>query len=67
MWISRALAQFKGNERYPGLFQDFEDGFVKFKTSHYTVSRPWCSRYDLSWCRFSIKEFSVRNLWIANF
>ena len=48
MWISRALEQFKGSERYPGLFQDFEDGFVKFKTPHYTVSKPWCSSYDLS-------------------
>ena len=26
VWILSALAQFKGNERSPGLLQDFEDG-----------------------------------------
>ena len=29
MWIFRAVAQFKGSEGSPGLFQDFEDGYVK--------------------------------------
>ena len=37
MWILRALAQFKGDERSPGLFQDFEDGYIKFKTPHQAV------------------------------
>ena len=27
--ILRALAQFKGSEGSPGLFQDFEDGYIK--------------------------------------
>ena len=27
--ILRALAEFKGSERYPGLLQDF-DGYIKF-------------------------------------
>ena len=30
VWILRALVQFKGSERSPGLFQDFEDGYMKF-------------------------------------
>ena len=29
VWILRALAQFKGSERSPGLFQDFGDGYIK--------------------------------------
>ena len=29
MRILRALAEFKGSERAPGLFQDFEGGYVK--------------------------------------
>ena len=29
VWILRALAQFKGSERSPGLFQDFEDVYMK--------------------------------------
>ena len=29
VWILRALAQFKGSERSPGLLQDFEDGYIK--------------------------------------
>ena len=29
MWILRALAQFKGSKRSPGLFQDSEDGYIK--------------------------------------
>ena len=29
MWIFRALAQFKGSEGSPELFQDFEDGYTK--------------------------------------
>ena len=29
VWIFRALAQFKGSEGSPGLFQDFEDGYIK--------------------------------------
>ena len=29
VWILRALAQFKGSERSPGLFQEFEDGYIK--------------------------------------
>ena len=29
LWIFRALAQFKGSEGSPGLFQDFEDGYIK--------------------------------------
>ena len=33
MWILRALAQFKGSERSPGLFQDFEDGYIKVEGS----------------------------------
>ena len=27
--ILRALAEFKGSERSPGLLQDFEDGYIK--------------------------------------
>ena len=30
--ILRALAEFKGSERYPGLLQDFEDGQWVYKT-----------------------------------
>ena len=29
VYILRALAQFKGSERSPGLLQDFEDGYIK--------------------------------------
>ena len=29
MWVLRAFAQFKGGERSPGLFLDFEDGYIK--------------------------------------
>ena len=29
MWVLRALAQFKESERSPGLFLDFEDGYIK--------------------------------------
>ena len=29
VWILRALAQFKGSEKSPGLFQDFGDGYIK--------------------------------------
>ena len=29
VWILRALAEFKGSERSPGLLQDFEDGYMK--------------------------------------
>ena len=29
VWILRALAQFKGSERFPGLFLDFEDEYIK--------------------------------------
>ena len=32
-WILRAFAQFKGNEGSPGLFQDFEDGYIKVEDS----------------------------------
>ena len=28
------------------------------------VNHAWCSGYD---CRFSVRGFLVRNLWIANF
>ena len=28
-WIFRALAQFKRSEGSPGLFQKFEDGYIK--------------------------------------
>ena len=28
VWILRALAQFKGSEKSPGLLQDFEDGYI---------------------------------------
>ena len=27
VWVLRALAQFKGSEKSPGLFLDFEDGY----------------------------------------
>ena len=60
VWILRALAQFKS----PGLFQDIEDGSLKFKTIHQTVSWTWCSGYD---CRLSVMGVPIRNLWIANF
>ena len=33
VWILRALAQFKGSERSPGLLQDFEDGYIKLQDS----------------------------------
>ena len=29
VWILRTLAPFKGSVRFPGLLQDFEDGYVK--------------------------------------
>ena len=29
VWILRALEQFKGSARSPGLLQDFEDGYIK--------------------------------------
>ena len=29
LWIFRALAQFKRSEGSPGLFQKFEDGYIK--------------------------------------
>ena len=29
VWILRALAQFEGSDRSPGLLQDFEDGYIK--------------------------------------
>ena len=29
VWILRALAQFKGSESSPGLFQNFGDGYIK--------------------------------------
>ena len=39
MWILRAHAHFKGINRSPGLFQDFDGYIVKsFKTPHYSVS-----------------------------
>ena len=35
----RALAQFKGSKRSPGLFQDFEDGFKKvYESPSYCMS-----------------------------
>ena len=30
MWGLRALAQFHENEMFPGLFQDFMDGYIQF-------------------------------------
>ena len=36
MWILRALAQFKGSERSPGLSLDSEDDIWKFKAPHHT-------------------------------
>ena len=29
MWVLRVLAQFKGSERSPGLFLDFEYEYIK--------------------------------------
>ena len=29
VWILRALTQFKGDDGSPGLFQDFEDRYMK--------------------------------------
>ena len=29
VWILRAVAQFKGSESSPGLFQDYGDGYTK--------------------------------------
>ena len=64
VWILKALAQFNGRGS-PGLFQDFECGYIK-NIRHHTVHICWtrCSGYD---CRFSFRGMSVPNLWIANF
>ena len=68
MWILRALAQFKGSERSPGLFQDSEDGYIKIYDSPsyllYVICYALCSGYN---GRFSVRGISVRNLLIANF
>ena len=29
VWDLRTLAQFQGSEMFPGLFQDFMDGYIK--------------------------------------
>ena len=30
VWDLRTLAQFQGSEMYPGLLQDFKEGYIKF-------------------------------------
>ena len=55
MWTFRALAQFKGSEGFPGLFQDFEHGYIKVEDfSSYSQGDPNSKSMD---SQFSIVIF----------
>ena len=55
MWTFKALAQFKGSEGSPGLFQDFEHGYVKVEDfSSYSQGDPNSKSMD---SQFSIVIF----------
>ena len=67
MWILRVLAQFKGSEVSPGLLQDFEDGYIKFKTPHHIILYIEHSVVVMTVCTFLARDIPVRNLRIVNF
>ena len=55
VWTFKALAQFKGSEGSPGLFQDFEHGYIKVEDfSSYSQGDPNSKSMD---SQFSIVIF----------